>query len=329
MVTKLHIGAMSVLVVAMSLCATHSAIGQLQERPLQANANLIIEGRVENVYQGRQSNDEYLVQVLVRRSEALRLEEAVGSTRFPAPGEFVYAHVTLPASNLGRDAQILPQPNTYIRAYLRIGDRNRWEGTPGWFQEASELQGRGELASSNQALGISAERVSLGLKSALKVVQVTPDSPAAKAGIEIGDILVKANSTMLTSPEQLATEFLRSDGRLTLTVRDVRTGRDVLVDVESDPGANMRRESSRRMPLGVTTEVAFYGGNAALKVTKVESGSPAQRAGIVPGLLILTANGQRVEKPDMLLEADRNTTGTLKLRVVDPKSREESLIEIK
>ncbi len=299
------------------------------------NANLVVEGRVENVFQGRQSDGEYLVQILVQSSEARQLEEAVGSIRFPAPGEYVYAHVNLDLVRppRGANAPSVPQPNTFIRAYLSIGERHRWEGnTQRWFQQISELEGRGEMASSEPSLGISAERVSLGLKSALKVVRVTPDSPAAKAGIEIGDILVKANSTLLTSPDQLADEFRKSNGRLALTVRDVRTGRDVLVDVDPrnlSQGSGMRPGSSRsKKPLGVTTELAFYGGDAALKVTRVDSGSPAQRAGIVPGLLILTANGKRAEKPEVLLAAERETTRNLKLRVVDPKTRKESLVEI-
>ena len=63
------------------------------------------------------------------------------------------------------------------------------------------------------------------------------------------DILVKANSTLLTSPDQLADEFRKSNGRLALTVRDVRTGRDVLVDVDPrnlSQGSGMRPGNRRR-----------------------------------------------------------------------------------
>ena len=47
--------------------------------------------------------------------------------------------------------------------------------------------------SSRFSLGISAEPVALGSRSALKITRVDPAGLAAKAGIEQGDIVVAAN----------------------------------------------------------------------------------------------------------------------------------------
>ncbi len=295
----------------LALCLTHSVTGQIQERQSRSNVDLIVQGRVANVFRGSSSEDEYLVQILVQRSEAPRLQEAMVNTRFPAPGEYVYAHVNLRENRVARASRrsVIPEPQMYIRANLSVGAGRRWEGgAPGWYEETSETEGLGELGTrpgtpfpDSLSLGISSERISLGLGNALKVIRVEERSPAAKAGIEAGDILVKANGESISSPEQLAATFRNSDGTLTLAVRDVRTGRDVVVNVELErkPGKN---GSPKR--LGVKTELAFYGGEAAVKVTEVEPDSPAERAGIVPGLLILKANGNRILHPDKLAETN-------------------------
>ena len=181
-----------------------------------------------------------------------------------------------------------------------------------------------------RSFGISSELVSIGLGTALKVTRVEPGSPAANAGIEVDDVLTKANGASLTSPAELATAYRSTRGALTLTVRDVRTGGDVLVDIR--PGA-VRRDSNvtatpSRKRLGVTTELAFYEGAAVVKVTEVERQSPAQRAGVVPGLLILTANGKPISDPNKLVAAERSATRTLRLEVVDPRDRRRRVVNV-
>jgi membrane-associated protease RseP (regulator of RpoE activity) len=317
------------------LCVTQSATGQLRDRPLPGNANLIVQGQVEQVYQPR-SSDEYLVQILVQASEAVSLRAAGGNMRFPAPGEYVYVHVNVGASTTtrlprGTDALPVPQPQSNVRAYLKLGNRNQWEASSAsWFQDAAERPGTADVAS-GPSLGVTAERVAIGLQSGLKVTRIEPNSPAANAGIELGDILVKANGRVLSSAEQLETEFRNSRGKLELTVRDVRTGRSALVTVTSMSRAGMDSGAGLpgRKPLGITGELAFMGEDAVVKVTAVAAGSPAERAGIKPGLLITTANGQRVESPEALRNVERSSTGNLQLGVVDPQSRRESRINIR
>ena len=295
MVTHLHYRAQLVLVGTLALYSTNSALGQAQERQLSQDANLIVEGRVENIFQAQNIENEYLVQILVQRSEAPRLNEALGNTTFPAPGQFVYAHVSLPTSLGGRAARtaatMVPEREASIRAYLRTGRQRRWEAqAPMWFESIRELQQRGTTAGGTPAneidsLGIVAEPTTAGLKRALKVVKVTPGSPAANAGIEIGDILIKANSVALATPEQLAREFAKNSGDFAITVRDVRSGRDVLVPIPVPASADEPRMTTRpggvraKKELGVTTELAFYSGKAAVKVTKVEAGGTAETRG--------------------------------------------------
>ena len=172
--------------------------------------------------------------------------------------------------------------------------------------------------------------VGLRFRRALKVTSVTPNSPAAKAGIEVGDVLVTANGADLSSPAELAEQVRSSGDTLKLTVRDIRTDKNVPVEVElGERGAVMLdpvRTANRSS--GLKTEVAFFGGKAVLKVTNVADGSPAERAGVREDLLILSANGNPVEKPENLVSSERNSQGMLELKLVDPRSRTESTVQL-
>jgi S1-C subfamily serine protease len=193
-----------------------------------------------------------------------------------------------------------------------------------------------EAAPPARSLGLSAEKVTLGQRTALKVIRVEPGSAAAKAGIELNDVLVAADGAPLTSPEQLGVALRKSGPTLTLTVRDSRSGRDVPVPIEfggpqppahplPDLNPNPKTEKGG---LGAVTELAFSDTEAAVKVTEVTPGSPAARAGLEPGILILKADGKPVLHPNTLNEAVRSSSGKLKLLTVDPRNGRKSEIEV-
>jgi S1-C subfamily serine protease len=188
-----------------------------------------------------------------------------------------------------------------------------------------------------RSLGISAEPVSLGQRTALKVIRVEPGSPAAKAGLEPNDVVVAANGAAITGPEQLATALRKSGPTMTLTVRDSRTGKDTDVDVAlggTKPAAPVSVDTSiagtgsPKSRFGAVTELAFYDVEAAVKITEIEPGSPAARAGLAPGILILQANGKPVLHPNDLNDAIRTSTGTLKLTVVDPRQGRKGTVDV-
>jgi S1-C subfamily serine protease len=183
-------------------------------------------------------------------------------------------------------------------------------------------------------LGLSAEPVTLGTRSALKVTRVDPAGPAAKAGLEPGDIVVAANGAPTTGVEQLLSALRKSGPKFTLTVRDSRTGRDVDVDVAlagtaAAPPAEVETPiKAAPGKLGALTELAFHDSDFAVKVTEVEPGSAAARAGLRPGVLIVAADGKPVLHPNDLNDAVRNSKGTVKLTVVDPSSGKKSDVNV-
>jgi S1-C subfamily serine protease len=186
-----------------------------------------------------------------------------------------------------------------------------------------------------RSLGVSAETVTVGQRTAMKVTRVSPDSPAAKAGLEPGDVIVAANGAAITGPEQLAAALRKSGPTLTLTVRDTRTGRETPVSVElggpqpaAPPPAEAAPAGGGSGNLGVVTELSFYDTEAAVKVTEVAPGSPAARAGLVPGTIILAANGKVMLHPTELTNAARDSGGTLKLTVVDPRTGRKGNVDV-
>ena len=187
------------------------------------------------------------------------------------------------------------------------------------------------------SLGLSAEPVTLGSRSALKVTRIDPEGLGAKAGLEVGDIIVAANGAPITGPEQLLGALRKSGPIFKLTVRDSRTGRDADVDVKlggtktAAPAAPVEVDSSLAGPpgkLGAITELAFHDDDFAVKVTEVEAGSAAARAGLRPGILIVAANGKPVLHPNDLNDIARKSGGTLKLTVADPNTGKKSNVDV-
>ncbi len=81
--------------------------------------------------------------------------------------------------------------------------------------------------------------------------------------------------------------------------------------------------------LGAVTELVFFSTEAAVKVTEVEPGSPAARAGLEPGDVITEANGKPVLHPQTLNEIVGQSCGpVLKLVVADPRSNQKTNVTV-
>jgi serine protease Do len=171
----------------------------------------------------------------------------------------------------------------------------------------------------------------------MKVIGVHPDSPAQKAGIEVGDVIVAANGVPITGAESLSAVVRKSGPTLSLSVRDTRNGKDTPVEVKlggeeaatvgnTPVDAPTNAGSGRR--LGAVTELVFFDVDPAAKVTEVEPGGPAARAGIEPGDVIVEANGAPVLHPKNLEEAVRKSGPTLKLIVVDPRTQKKTPVDV-
>lgn len=147
-----------------------------------------------------------------------------------------------------------------------------------------------------------------GLKSTngVLITEVVPDSPAEKAGLERRDVIIKMNDQNVKDWQSFrnAIAMLKPGTRIDLTV--VRDGKQKKATVEigalDESELAMGGASSRVNKLGVqvqelTEELAQrfgYGRAKGVIVTEVAQDSPADRAGITPGILIMSVNRRDV-----------------------------------
>ncbi|MDG3002648.1 PDZ domain-containing protein [Paludisphaera mucosa] len=199
-------------------------------------------------------------------------------------------------------------------------------------------------AAPKRSLGAEFEPVRLGLRSALKVTKVQPESPAQKAGFEVGDVLVEAGGIALSDETKLQEAVDKAGEKLTVTVRDSRTGRDVPVEVvlgaaEPKPAPTPAPEpdpAPAPSPGGGVTSRSFgltvKPGTADLlpvvKVAAVASGSPAEKAGLEVGDAIVGVDDRVVFAPDLFEEALKNVGSSFTLTVLDVKSGKKTPVKV-
>lgn len=118
------------------------------------------------------------------------------------------------------------------------------------------------------------------------VEALRPDSPAAQAGIQLGDRIIRVNEKDISTRTELLDAIAKSNGKqLTLDVRRDGEIKTVLVT----PSAVQAQESGKPVTLyQIGTE------ETAPVITAVMSGSPALAAGFKDGDRVLSIEGQDI-----------------------------------
>jgi serine protease Do len=153
---------------------------------------------------------------------------------------------------------------------------------------------------------------SMGLKEArgALVAQVTPDGPAAKAGLEAGDVIVSVEGDAVKDGRDLARKIAGRDPDQSVKLGILRDGGERTVDLKlaempDSPETRFgmdRRDSQRRdVPrLGLTLAPADAENGTAGKgvvVTDVDPDGPAAERGVRSGDVILEVGGKEVRRP--------------------------------
>lgn len=122
---------------------------------------------------------------------------------------------------------------------------------------------------------------------------VVPDSPAAQAGLQAGDRILSVDGYPVTrfggmSEQSIQWRIVRSEGdTIPITVERVVNGQRRIVTVEARP---IIPETKWWVRKGFR-EIGIVPAETPV-IAKVEPGSPAARAGLEPGDMILAINGQ-------------------------------------
>ena len=130
-----------------------------------------------------------------------------------------------------------------------------------------------------------------------EVGYVAPESPAAKAGFHAGDVIGSVNGKAVAHWEEIET-FVYTEalsGNLTLNIR--RGGEPITITMTRPLTSAILEDRFGLYPTGM-----------AAVVTSIESGKPAEKAGLKSGDMIVTVNGEIISFQS-LQETVRRSSG--------------------
>jgi serine protease Do len=181
---------------------------------------------------------------------------------------------------------------------------------------------RGYLGVSIQPLTSAlAESLQLSTAEGGLVAEVAPDSPAAKAGLKRGDVIVSFNGQPVNDPGQLRNLVAMSapGTKATLQVLRANQPRQMTVELAELPREHTAARGSEEMQaparLGfnvqnLTPELARQLGaerSEGVVVTQVDRRSEAYKAGVRPGMVIHEVNQQEVKNVQDFWQAVEQT----------------------
>ncbi|MFC1657127.1 DegQ family serine endoprotease [Candidatus Moduliflexota bacterium] len=175
-----------------------------------------------------------------------------------------------------------------------------------------------------------ADAMDLPSVSGVLVSDVTEDSPASKAGVRRGDVIMEVNGSEVNSPDRLRNLIatMGAEAEVVLTVfRDGETQK-ITVDLEGIPedlsrfGAVETKKgilggmtvAPLSSPAGETFDIPKEIRHGVI-VTEVEQGSTAERAGLVPGSVIMEINRQKIDSVETFTRIYRKSKNNLLLLV--------------
>jgi S1-C subfamily serine protease len=140
--------------------------------------------------------------------------------------------------------------------------------------------------------------------------------------MRLGDVIVQLGETRVATVAELQAALARLTPNSPVTLRIVRYGRDVTVNVTPSiirSGARPQPRAAADGPARAGLQVAERGGRVV--VAGVQPYSAAARAGVRPGQTLVSANGRELGSVDQLAGVVRGARdGALSLVVDDPQA---------
>ena len=163
-------------------------------------------------------------------------------------------------------------------------------------------------------LGVSVQEVTPELARAFKldstsgvvISRVETDSPAERAGLLPGDVVLEVNGRRIRDSDAMrnAIGLLRVGQKITVHI--IRDGTEQTLEATIEETANVQAEGgdfSRHLRGALLSQQFFSSGRPVIRIDDVRANSEAWQAGLRPGDLILSANRRKIHDLDELRAA--------------------------
>ena len=223
----------------------------------------------------------------------------------------------------------------------------------------AEEEGFVVLSGRNAWLGVHLAEVTKDKMAELKlkeeygalVTEVEPDSPAAKAGLQKNDVILEYQGERVESAAKLGRLVRETPEGRTVRLVVSRDGRPQTLTATLERRQILRREIripeiripdihvevfGARARLGVSAEeltpqLAEYFGvkqGKGVLVKEVSAGSPAEKAGVKAGDVIVRADGEAIETVSDLRQALRGKKGGEKVTLTLIRQKAETSVQV-
>ena len=164
--------------------------------------------------------------------------------------------------------------------------------------------------------------------SGAAVVHVEPRSPADRAGVKLGDVIVGVGGQTVHTVAELQAALAALDPGSTAQLHIIRYGKTLTLPVKlgivtsgvkPEPQPSLHNEQARA-GFAVTEQ------NGHVVIAAVRQYSPAARAGVRPGQVILEVNRQNISSIDQLVSVLRKANGEPLSIIVDDPDVGETII---
>jgi serine protease Do len=180
-------------------------------------------------------------------------------------------------------------------------------------------------------IGVEAQPVTADMGKALNlgnaaagalVASVVPDGPAAKAGVQPGDVIAAVNGAQVKDPRDLAMDVANVAPGSKADLAVIRDGKQQTVDVavgtlpnEQTAATGPQDANGGQPKVGVAlaplspqlrNQLGLDDHASGAVVAQVTPGSPADRAGLQAGDLLMGVGGKKVSNPTDAVTALRN-----------------------
>jgi serine protease Do len=143
----------------------------------------------------------------------------------------------------------------------------------------------------------------IGVKEGILISQIAPGSPAEKAGLKVGDIIVAIDGEKVREVRGLQFRVMKTPPGTEVTLTIIRGGKEQTIKAKV---GEMPEEVSFRQPQGQVEDLGLFLRNLSPEevrrlgvkgvfVEGVAPGSLAQRSGLRRGDIILAVNNEPVE----------------------------------